>query len=356
MRFHLVALPHTQVSQSFSACAFTEKVRKFAVMMKARGHTVFLYAGEVREAPSDEHIVCFSEAERQAAVGDKHYTDANWDPAAPHWQAFNGNVIRELARRAEPQDFICLIGGRSQAAIAEAFPDMLSVEYGVGYSATFAKYRVFESYAWMHTIYGAETKGNASAADGRWFDDVIPGYLDMDQFPVHARNPKEDYYLYIGRLIDRKGYQIAVDVCQALGKQLIVAGPGTPPGYGGYVGVVGPKVRARLMAGAHAVFAPTIYVEPFGNVAIEAMACGTPAITTDWGAFTETVVEGVTGFRCRTFGQFLRAAEQAKSLDREAIRAHAIAIYSLDVIGKKYETYFERLSLLWGDGWATRTA
>lgn len=101
------------------------------------------------------------------------------------------------------------------------------------------------------------------------------------------------------------------------------------------------------MAGAKAVFVPTIYVEPFGNVAVEAQGCGTPVITTDWGAFTETVIDGVTGFRCHTFGEFKRAVEKAHTLNSYAIRQHAIRNYSLEVIGEKYERYFERLSLLW---------
>ena len=80
---------------------------------------------------------------------------------------------------------------------------------------------------------------------------------------------------------------------------------------------------------------------------------GTPVITTDWGAFTETVVDGVTGFRCRTFGEFVEAVELAPTLDRKAIRERALTTYSLEAITPRYERYFRRLADLWGDGWYT---
>jgi glycosyltransferase involved in cell wall biosynthesis len=106
----------------------------------------------------------------------------------------------------------------------------------------------------------------------------------------------------------------------------------------------GPKVRAHLMAGAKAVFVPTLYVEPFGNVHVEAMVCGTPVITTDWGVFSETVQHGVTGFRCRTHDEFLAAARRAPQLDRKGIRDYAISRFSLETVGQLYEAYFERLN------------
>ena len=93
------------------------------------------------------------------------------------------------------------------------------------------------------------------------------------------------------------------------------------------------------------------YVEPFGNVVIESQACGTPTITTDWGAFTENNPDGISGFRCRTLQEFMDAAESVKHLDRAEIRKRAVELYKLDTIGLLYEDYFERLLTLWGDGW-----
>lgn len=350
MRFHVVSLPHTQTTDEYSACAFTEKVRKFCIMMKDRGHTVFLYAGEFNEAPCDEHIMCITEAERSAITAGRHFVHAPFDPDLPHWQKFNAAAVEGIRARAQKEDFICVIGGRCNKQIADALPHLTTVEFGIGYGGSFAKYRVWESYAWMHTCYGAASGWNPNAAKGdNWFDAVIPGYFEVERFPYRAA--KDDYYFFIGRLGAGKGEEIAADVCRRLGKRLIVAGQGTPPVGTEYVGVIGPEERGRLMAGARAVFVPTVYIEPFGNVAVEAQACGTPVITTDWGAMTETVIEGVTGFHCRTLQEFIDAARDCADLDPRAIRDHAMRRYSLPVIAKKYERYFERLLTLWGDGW-----
>ena len=350
MIFHVAALPHTHSTTEYISCAYTAKVINFCRMMKDRGHTVYLYGGEQNEAPCDKHIVCVSEVDRAAHVGDKHFTSASFDYNLPFWRNFNDKVISGIKEnRRDKTDFVCIIAGYAQKQIADSLPDMMTVEFGVGYGGSFSPYRVFESYAWMHTCYGASRGGDPHGIDGNWWDVVIPGYLDPNQFPFSAE--KDDYYLFIGRLIDRKGYRIAADVCFDLGKKLVVAGQGEPPLGCEYVGVVGPEERGKLMSRAKAVFVPTIYIEPFGNVNTEAQACGTPVITTDWGAFTETVIDGVTGFRCRTFGEFKRAAGEVVNLDPYAIRNRAVREYSLDVIGKKYEDYFARLLHLWDKGW-----
>ena len=153
MRFHVVSLPHTNTTEDFTACAYTEKVRKFCIMMKNLGHTVFLYGGEFNEAPCDEHIMCITEEQRLKAVGPNHYSAASFDWNLPHWVEFNNNVIKGIQQRLEHKDFICLIAGYASKPIADAFPNELSVEFGIGYGGSFSEYKVFESYAWMHACY-----------------------------------------------------------------------------------------------------------------------------------------------------------------------------------------------------------
>ena len=107
------------------------------------------------------------------------------------------------------------------------------------------------------------------------------------------------------------------------------------------------------MARAQAVLTPTLYVEPFNMVAIEAQMLGTPVISTDWGGFTETVEIGLSGFRCHYLGEFVTALRAAPWLDREAIRARANRLYSVEAVIPQYQMYLDRLSLLWDRGWET---
>ena len=354
MRFHVVGLPHTQTTKKYVHCAYTEKVRKFCDMMMAQGHEVFLYASEENQAKVTELITCITKKEQRDLIGIEKPTDngkAEFKPGLNYWQLMNKRASVEINKRRQPKDFICLIAGLCQKPIADDFPDMMSVEFGIGYGGVFAKYKVFESYAWMHMVYGA-LAGDPHQADGNFFDTVIPNYYDPKDFPLGKK--KGDYCLFMGRLIDRKGYGIAVQVCKELGVPLKIAGQGEAPDYGEYLGVVGVKERGKLMSRARAVFVPTQYVEPFGGVAAEAMLCGTPVITTDWGAFTETNIHGVTGFRCRTFKEFCDAVAGADRLNYENIRDYAIRSFGMENVAIAYETYFERLLTLWEDGWYTK--
>lgn len=349
MRFHVVALPHTQVTLDFTSCAFTERVRKFCVMMKeVLGHTVYLYAGEKTDAPCDELITCISEDERQAVVGDRHFVHAPFDASLDHWKRFNWRASGAIKARAEPHDFICVIGGNCHKPIADALPHMMTVEFSIGYAGTFSLYRIWESAAWQHLCYGSANP-HPNTIDGRWFDAVIPGSFDPADFPLSTE--KEDYFVFLGRLTERKGIGTAVETCRRLGARLLIAGQGDPPDYGEYLGVVGPAERGQLLSKARGAFCCSTYVEPFGNAAVEAQLCGTPVLCSPFGAMIETVEDGKTGFHCHMLREFIAGAERCADLDPQYIRDRAVANYSYEVIALKYQRHFERLSTLWHGGW-----
>jgi glycosyltransferase involved in cell wall biosynthesis len=349
LRFHVVALPHTKVTKEFFSCAYTEKVYGFCNMMTSLGHEVYLYAsGDRTDANVTDFIPCLSEEDRLKAVGDNHYTSASFDNTLPHWVTFNRNANQTIARHIQQKDFICLIGGLAQKPIADSYPDHMSVEWGIGYSGTFAKYRVFESNTWRSAVYAQHR--NAADVDINFFDGVVNGYYDANQFPWQLE--KEDYYLYFGRMTQRKGVDIASQACEAAGVRLIMAGSGNYiPAYGEYIGEVKAEDRAKLLGGAIAAFSPTLYHEPFCNSHIQAMAVGTPVITTDLGIFTETVQNGYNGFKCNTLAEFVKATEQVKNLNHREIATNAYMNYSTDIIRYKYERYFNRLLTLWDKGW-----
>lgn len=348
MRFHVVNLPHSQTTRAYSHCAYTEKVRKFCDMMA--GHEVFLYSSSDNEASCTEHVPCISKTfqAKQGFRGPKDAHKVGWDAGLPYWREMNLRAAREIERRREDRDFLCLISG-SQQIIADSLPEMQAVEFGIGYAGVFAPYRVYESYAAMHSI-EAEQQGGFYSTDTRDFDTVIHNYYDPADFPEPEE--KDDYFLYVGRLIDRKGYRIAQDVCERMGKRLIVCGHGDFDGYEEYRGVVGIEERGKLMSRAQAVFVPTQYLEPFGGVHAEALLCGSPVITSDFGVFTETVTPEV-GRRCRSLRDYIEAVEEAPSLDSEYIRSYALSKFSYDAIRPQYERYFEKLLTVWDEGWYT---
>src|SRR5690606_7326084 len=106
---HVVSLPHTQVTRDFQSCAFTQKVRRFCIMMRRRGYRVVLYAGDEIDIEVDEHVSCIADGEAEAMYAPNHYTSVDW--GHPTWAAFNERVVDEMRSRIAPQDFICLITG-----------------------------------------------------------------------------------------------------------------------------------------------------------------------------------------------------------------------------------------------------
>lgn len=352
MRFHIVSLPHTQVTRDYDFCAYTAKVRRFSSMMKSLGHETFVYAGFKSEVDATEHVTVVSSDDLQRWFGHPEWPTnssfSHWNADHPCWAEMNAHAIAEINARFEPGDFIGIIGGNCQLPIYEAFKDRARVvEWGIGYEGTVSDFRVFESYAWMHHVAGLQGQRQV-----KFYDAVIPNSYDEEDFePLYTRG---SYLLFLARPTEAKGMQIVREIAKRSSLPVVTAGQG--PGWlegAEHRGVVLGKEKAELLAGAAALLSPTMYLEPFGGVTIEAMLSGTPVITTNWGVYSETVKNGMNGFRCSTLREFLSAVErvQGMSMPLRVSSRRAGERYLTTRVRYEYENYFHRLAELDGDGW-----
>lgn len=365
-RLHLLAIPHTITRPDFSHCAFTGKVLRFSPMMRAQGYEVIHYGTDQASSGATEDVIVMTVEEQEELLGHKHHSDptgfAGRDANASSalYRQWNYYTRKHLEERVEPGDIVCLPFGRAHEAAVRELPifdegDRTKaawlVESGIGYQDTFAPYRIYESEAWRHFHLGHPRRG-AMGSDWEW---VVPNYFDVDEWPLG--DGSGGYLLYFGRLIDSKGLLMVCEIARHRPDlKVVLCGQGEPSYYLAqspnieYRPPVSGTDRAELVGKALAMLVPTRYVEPFGGVAVEAMLCGTPVLTSDFGAFTETVRHGVDGFRCRTLGDYLAAIENIEHSDERTCRLesrrYARSRFSLDACGCEYRRIFTTLQTL----------
>jgi glycosyltransferase involved in cell wall biosynthesis len=138
---------------------------------------------------------------------------------------------------------------------------------------------------------------------------------------------------------------------------IILHGQGDPSAWSHpnieYRGPIHGKQRSAFLRNARAALMPSVFTEPFAGSGVEAMLCGTPLIAVDYGAFTETIIEGVTGYRCHTLQDWIDAIPAVAALNRQTIATLTRARYSLETCGAKYDRIFRSLNDLYGEGWYT---
>jgi glycosyltransferase involved in cell wall biosynthesis len=376
---HVLYPHHTIANDEYSHCAFTGKARRFAAMMKPFGYTVHEYSNAGSMSAADVKHVMLNEAEFKA-----HFTEETSSPGAqanPHTPAgmiFRQRLARALAEYAKPGDIVAHIWTAYWELIRD-FPRLNHFETGIGYpNDGIGAYRIFESYAWMHFHWGRYcSPGGVIPMNQQSYDIdknpactwVVPNYYDPTDWPFVAE--PENYVVFMARFVVDKGIEMLRDVIKAWhkrhpddGMKFMLAGMGGYPAWLAasdftpaelaridYRGVVNGPARAVMVGRARAMLLPSIFVEPFGGSGVESMLCGTPLIAPDFGAFTETVEDGATGFRCRTVDDYVRSIEDSVNLDRSYVSERAQDRYSLKACGAKYHDIFQRVTTRAGVVW-----
>ena len=206
----------------------------------------------------------------------------------------------------------------------------------------------------------AISKNQASAhPDVPWAGIVYNG-LRLVEAPFGR--DRTDALCFVGRVAEEKGIVEAMEVAKAVGRPLRIAakiGPVGPeydynenvfqPALAAagkdveFLGELSQSDRDTLLAESYACLMPGSWPEPFGLVAIEALACGTPIIARRAGALPEIIRDGIDGF----FGDDVTAmafkVDRVVDLDREAIRESVIDRFSIERMTDGYEAIYRAM-------------
>jgi len=162
-------------------------------------------------------------------------------------------------------------------------------------------------------IYGLEEQRVTVIPNGIDPEDLVT-VPDLDDLRRRFAQPDEQLVLLVGRLVYAKGFQLALEALPGLiervGKvRFLVAGSGTHEqelrqqatelgldDHGTFLGWIGDDVLHSLYRIADLTVVPSIY-EPFGLVALEAMASGCPCLVADTGGLREVVPNEDVGLR-----------------------------------------------------------
>src|SRR5436190_433677 len=204
---------------------------------------------------------------------------------------------------------------------------------------------------------------------------VIPNGIDPDDLQPHDRPelerlraqfaaPDERLVLLIGRLVYEKGFQLALEAMPELiervpATRFLVAGSGTHEqelrrqaaelglmGHGTFLGWIGDDVLHSLYRIADLCVVPSIY-EPFGLVALEAMASGCPCIVADTGGLREVVPHDEAGLRFRARDPRSLARMVERVLGNVALRERLVADASEHVLRFDWGDVAERTAELY---------
>jgi len=180
-------------------------------------------------------------------------------------------------------------------------------------------------------------------------------YNGIDLGLYKFQREKGERLLYVGRFARYKQPHVAIDVARRLGLGLDLVGGETfveDPRYVNRIrdecdgkrirwfGEAPHDVKVKLMQRAKCLLFPSRMGEPFGLVAAEAMACGTPVVALDDGAVGEVVEHGRTGFVCKSVDEMVKAVDEVDRIRPEDCRGRVEKHFSRRAMAEGYERLY----------------
>jgi glycosyltransferase involved in cell wall biosynthesis len=188
-----------------------------------------------------------------------------------------------------------------------------------------------------------------------WQGTVYHG-LPAERFKLYPEPGK--YLAFLGRISPEKGLDSAIEIAKRAGIPLRIAAkvdrvdqdyfnqvikPLLDHPLVEFLGEIGVEEKNEFLGGALALLCPICWPEPFGLVMIEAMACGTPAISFPQGSVPEVVDDGESGFIVPDIAAAVRAVNRVHELDRRGVRRVFECRFTAARMANDYVSIYERL-------------
>ena len=186
---------------------------------------------------------------------------------------------------------------------------------------------------------------------------ILNGGLDISLYSSHNR--PLDFLAWVGRIAPEKGLEDAIAACVHTGRQLRIFGKVDNDAYWqsiqrqiaesdadvNYCGFLSSADLVQQLSQALALIMTPKWIEAFGIVAIEALACGVPVIAYARGGPAEIVRHGETGWLVEpdSVEGLCNAIARIPDIDRWRCREQAEAAYSLSAWGDRAEQWFYQL-------------
>jgi len=189
---------------------------------------------------------------------------------------------------------------------------------------------------------------------------------ELERLRLEFAAPDQRLVLLLGRLVYEKGFQLALEAMPSLIERLpntrfLVAGSGTHEPelhrqaaelglmeHGTFLGWIGDDVLHSLYRIADVCVVPSIY-EPFGLVALEAMASGCPCIVADTGGLREVVPHEEAGLRFRARDSAALGEMVERLLCDSGLRERLVAEASEHVLRFDWADVAEQTAVLYGE-------
>ena len=209
------------------------------------------------------------------------------------------------------------------------------------------------TYTYLHTMHGNAKDGefmpNISSfvshkhAINHGRDLFVHNGIDLDEYEFCEK--KSDYFSYLSKIsVKYKNLKYALELAKKKKLKLKIGG-GWRLSLNSkikYLGMLDNESKSNLLKNSKGFIFPTNWEEPFGLVTVEALACGTPVITSDKGALPEIVTDKV-GFLCKTSEDYEKAIDNINTIDKYYCRKYVEENFSHRVMAKKYEALYKKI-------------